>query len=196
MEKINKKKFRTAVNGYNKDDVTEYIRGLSKMITEAEWDSKEEIESLKKQIAELEEKLAAADRARIEAEEKAAKAEEAKKEEEPKKEEDTKEEKEPKKVEEPKKIEDAPRAPGRERRIRIAEETARAASTRRDREMIRVPTPGKAAEINKEVRQEPKKETKESGLPEDFDKYIENLRKSSAELLKEFDKMMEIGKNE
>ena len=47
MEKINKKKFRTAVNGYNKDDVTEYIRGLSKMITEAEWDSKEEIESLK-----------------------------------------------------------------------------------------------------------------------------------------------------
>ena len=113
-----------------------------------------------------------------------------------KKEEDTKEEKEPKKVEEPKKIEDAPRAPGRERRIRIAEETARAASTRRDREMIRVPTPGKAAEINKEVRQEPKKETKESGLPEDFDKYIENLRKSSAELLKEFDKMMEIGKNE
>lgn len=196
MEKINKKKFRTAVNGYNKDDVTEYIRGLSKMITEAEWDSKEEIESLKKQIAELEEKLAAADRARIEAEEKAAKAEEAKKEEEPKKEEDTKEEKEPKKVEEPKKIEDAPRAPGRERRIRIAEETARAASTRRDREVIRVPAPGKAAEINKEVRQEPKKETKESGLPEDFDKYIENLRKSSAELLKEFDKMMEIGKNE
>ena len=196
MEKINKKKFRTAVNGYNKDDVTEYIRGLSKMITEAEWDSKEEIESLKKQIAELEEKLAAADTARIEAEEKAAKAEEAKKEEEPKKEEDTKEEKEPKKVEEPKKIEDAPRAPGRERRIRIAEETARAASTRRDREMIRVPTPGKAAEINKEVRQEPEKETKESGLPEDFDKYIENLRKSSAELLKEFDKMMEIGKNE
>ena len=196
MEKINKKKFRTAVNGYNKDDVTEYIRGLSKMITEAEWDSKEEIESLKKQIAELEEKLAAADKARIEAEEKAAKAEEAKKEEEPKKEEDTKEEKEPKKVEEPKKIEDAPRAPGRERRIRIAEETARAASTRRDREMIRVPTPGKAAEINKEVRQEPKKETEESGLPEDFDKYIENLRKSSAELLKEFDKMMEIGKNE
>ena len=184
MEKINKKKFRTAVNGYNKDDVTEYIRGLSKMITEAEWDSKEEIESLKKQIAELEEKLAAADTARIEAEEKAAKAEEAKKEEETEKE------------EEPKKIEDAPRAPGRERRIRIAEETARAASTRRDREMIRVPAPGKAAEINKEVRQEPKKETKESGLPEDFDKYIENLRKSSAELLKEFDKMMEIGKNE
>ena len=184
MEKINKKKFRTAVNGYNKDDVTEYIRGLSKMITEAEWDSKEEIESLKKQIAELEEKLAAADTARIEAEEKAAKAEEAKKEEETEKE------------EEPKKIEDAPRAPGRERRIRIAEETARAASTRRDREVIRVPAPGKAAEINKEVRQEPKKETKESGLPEDFDKYIENLRKSSAELLKEFDKMMEIGKNE
>ena len=183
MEKINKKKFRTAVNGYNKDDVTEYIRGLSKMITEAEWDSKEEIESLKKQIAELEEKLAAADKARIEAEEKAAKAEEAKKEEETEKE------------EEPKK-EDAPRAPGRERRIRIAEETARAASTRRDREVIRVPAPGKAAEINKEVRQEPKKETKESGLPEDFDKYIENLRKSSAELLKEFDKMMEIGKNE
>ena len=196
MEKINKKKFRTAVNGYNKDDVTEYIRGLSKMITEAEWDSKEEIESLKKQIAELEEKLAAADMARIEAEEKAAKAEEAKKEEETKKEEDTKEEKEPKKVEEPKKIEDAPRAPGRERRIRIAEETARAASTRRDREVIRVPAPGKVAEINKEVGQEPKKETKESGLPEDFDKYIENLRKSSAELLKEFDKMMEIGKNE
>ncbi|MBQ3900502.1 MAG: hypothetical protein II736_02145 [Clostridia bacterium] len=190
MEKINKKKFRTAVNGYNKDDVTEYIRGLSKMITEAEWDSKEEIESLKKQIAELEEKLAAADMARIEAEEKAAKAEEAKKEEETEKGEETK------KVEEPKKIEDAPRAPGRERRIRIAEETARAASTRRDREMIRVPAPGKAAEINKEVRQEPKKETKESGLPEDFDKYIENLRKSSAELLKEFDKMMEIGKNE
>ena len=184
MEKINKKKFRTAVNGYNKDDVTEYIRGLSKMITEAEWDSKEEIESLKKQIAELEEKLAAADMARIEAEEKAAKAEEAKKEEETEKGEETK------------KVEDAPRAPGRERRIRIAEETARAASTRRDREMIRVPAPGKAAEINKEVRQEPKKETKESGLPEDFDKYIENLRKSSAELLKEFDKMMEIGKNE
>ena len=196
MKKINKKKFRTAVNGYNKDDVTEYIRGLSKMITEAEWDSKEEIESLKKQIAELEEKLAAADMARIEAEEKAAKAEEAKKEEETEKEEESKEEKEPKKVEEPKKIEDAPRAPGRERRIRIAEETARAASTRRDREVIRVPAPGKAAEINKEVRQEPKKETKESGLPEDFDKYIENLRKSSAELLKEFDKMMEIGKNE
>ena len=166
MEKINKKKFRTAVNGYNKDDVTEYIRELSKMITESEMDSKEEIESLQKQVAELEEKLAAADRARKEAEEKAAKKEE-----------------------------EAPRPVGRERRIQIAEETARVASTRRERDMIRVPAPAKTEEKVAEPAKKTEEKPADSGLPEDFDKYIENLRKSSEELLKEFDKKMGIGKN-
>ena len=167
MEKINKKKFRTAVNGYNKEDVTDYIRELSKMINEAERDSKEEIEELKKQIADLENKLAAAEKT-IEETGSAAKKEEA----------------------------EAPRSIGRERRIQIAEETARAASTRRERDMIRVPSPPKQTEEKEEINPEPEKGTKDAGLPEDFDSYIENLRKSSEELLKEFDKKMGIGTDE
>ncbi len=167
MEKINKKKFRTAVNGYNKEDVTDYIRELSKMITESERDSKEEIESLKKQIAELEEKLAAAEKAMEKGETDAQKEEQ-----------------------------DVRRPTGRERRIQIAEETARAASTRREREMIRVPAPSKTGEEAASIQPETKKEDKGGDLPQEFDSYIENLRRSSEELLKEFDKKMGISKDE
>ncbi len=163
MDNTNKKKFRTAVNGYNKEDVTDYIRELSKMITESERDSKEEIESLKRQISELESILAVAANA-VEEAESAAKKEEA----------------------------EAPRHLGRERRIQIAEETARAASTRRERDMIHVPTPAKQAEENEDT----KIDTPDDGLPGDFDNYIENLRRSSEELLKEFDRKLETGTDE
>ena len=48
-------KFRSAMGGYNKEDVNKYIESLSTKYSEAELESKKKISGLEKKVAELEE---------------------------------------------------------------------------------------------------------------------------------------------